>query len=278
MESIQNKSSNVEELEIRIKSLKNEIEILSNDNENILKEIESKLETFEQIQELNTGNIREDDIINEVQNLEKKYDEMITNWDEYSSQAKSRIEELKNTIDTKKKEYNFKYEKITLLKKEVEDISTRMVLKQELTNFLNDEYQKTPLDINRNKFITKIAELTQSIILEKHNILNYINECKEADSNILSINESIKRFDNEIEDKLFTDAKNNSSLKELYSLFIKIREGYNIIQKNIIDNQIAKNKLKEIENKTEDYQIKLKSYDINQLKDQVELMRLENSK
>lgn len=64
-------------------------------------------------------------------------------------------------------------------------------------------------------------------------------------------------------------------MKDQYSLYIKIREGYNIIQKNIIDTQLVKNKLKETENKVEDYQIKLKSYDINQLVEQIEVMRNE---
>jgi hypothetical protein len=67
-------------------------------------------------------------------------------------------------------------------------------------------------------------------------------------------------------------------LKDLYSSFIKIREGYNVIQKNIIDTQTVKNRVKELENKVEDFQIKLKSYDYNQLKEQVEILKSENSK
>jgi hypothetical protein len=65
---------------------------------------------------------------------------------------------------------------------------------------------------------------------------------------------------------------------DFYSSFIKIRDGYNVIKKNIIDTQHFKTKLKELENKVEDYQLKLKSYDINQLKEQVEVLRIENSK
>ena len=38
----------------------------------------------------------------------KKYEDMVNNWDEYSIQAKARVDELKSEIDTKKKEYNYK--------------------------------------------------------------------------------------------------------------------------------------------------------------------------
>jgi hypothetical protein len=263
----------VEELNINVLNLKEQ-------NENIIREIEEKLETFEQIQKISNPTSKEEqnEITNEVSNLEKKYEEMISNWEEYSGQAISRIEELKNSIETKKKEYNFKYEKIGQLKKEIEEISSKITLKQELANFLNEEYQKIPVDVNRNKFVTKISELTGSISKEKNNITIYLNDLKNLEDQISNINETIRKVDNELEDKLFQDVKSGATSKDLYSLFIKIREGYNVIQKNIIDTQISKNRLKEIGNKVDDYQFKLKSYDYNQLKEQVDLLRLENSK
>jgi hypothetical protein len=276
--SIQQHKNSFWENENKKENLNSIILELSNKNENLLKDIEEKLETFEQIQKMNKKEINEDEINSEVSTLEKKYDEMISNWDEYSGQAKSRIEELKNSIETKKKEYNFKYEKISQIKKEIDEISTKIGLKNELANFLNEEYQKIPLDINRNKFITKISELTSSISQEKNNIYNYISDLKNLENQIHNINETIKKVDNELEDKLYQDVKNNTSLKDLYASFIKIRDGYNVIQKNIIDTQHLKTKLKELENKVEDYQLKLKSYDINQLNEQVEILRIENSK
>jgi uncharacterized coiled-coil DUF342 family protein len=278
IKTIEIKIEGADELKTVKHSKSEEVGLLTEKNENILKEIEEKIETFEQIKKLDNNEINEEDLNTEIKSLEVKYDEMVTNWEDYSGQAKTKIEELKTLVETKKKEYNFKYEKITELKKEIDDISSKIQLKQELASFLNEEYQRIPVDINRNKFISKISELTQNIVHEKNNILNYITELRNAENNIIQLNDTIKRVDNELEDKLFQDAKSNTSLKELYSLFIKIRDGYNIIQKDIIDNQIAKNKLKETENKKDNYQIKLKQYDIQQLQEQVELMRLENKK
>ena len=67
-------------------------------------------------------------------------------------------------------------------------------------------------------------------------------------------------------------------MKDLYTLFIKIRDGYNLIQKNIFDSQINKNRIKELENKVEDYEQKLKSYDYKQLSEQVEILKKDNNK
>ena len=57
---------------------------------------------------------------------------------------------------------------------------------------------------------------------------------------------------------------------------MKIREGYNLIQKNILESQHLKNKSKDIENKLEDQSLKIKSYDLNQLKEQVNSLKKEN--
>jgi len=201
--SIEQQTQYIEEQQSKRQDLSESIKDLTEKNENIIKNIEEKLETFEQIQKLNRSEFKEQDLNQEVSTLEKKFDEMITNWEEYSSHAKSRIEELKNSIEVKKKEYNFKYEKISSLKKEVDEISSKIVLKQELANFLNEEYQKIPLDINRNKFITKISELTQSIFQEKNSISKILNELRQSENQILSMNDTIKRVDNELEEKLY---------------------------------------------------------------------------
>jgi len=275
--SIEELNENFKVVQIKKEESEKVLIDLTINNKNLLRQIEEKLETFEQIQKMNRAEIKEDEITKEVSNLEKKIDDMITNWEEYTGQAKCKIDELKNNIESKKKEYNFKYEKVNLLKKEIEEISGKIVVKEELANFLKEEYEKMPIDINRNKFINKISELTHNINNEKNNILVYMNDLKNIENQINMINDSIKKVDNEFEDKLFQDAKKDANSKEFYSLFIKIRDGYNLIQKNIIDMNIAKTKMKEFENKVDNYQLKLKSYDVNQLIEQVELLKKENT-
>ena len=86
-------------------------------------------------------------------------------------------------------------------------------------------------------------------------------------------NETIKRVDNELEDIIFQDAKNNRKLNDVYAAFIKLREGYSNLQKNIIDNFNKKSKLRELESQVYDYKIKLKSYDMNQLQEQINFLK-----
>lgn len=248
----------------------NQLSIL---NQELLKEIEDQMNAYEQMKKLQTNEMVESDVVQEVQNLEKKYEDMVANWEEYSVQAKARVDELKTEIDTKKKEYNYKYEQISKLKKEIEEIQSKIAMKQEIAAFLKEESEKIPAEVNRNNYTNKIAELTKNIKKEKSNILGYLNDVKAMDDKISKINENIKRVDNEFEDRLFQDAKQYPNLKEVYAAFLKLRDGYTTLQKNILDANSLKHKLKELENKVDDYKIKLKNYDYEQLKEQVEYLK-----
>ena len=254
-------------------NLLNELEQLSNNNQILLKEIEDQMKAYEQMKKFQSKELVENDVINEVETLEKKYQNMVDNWNDYSNQAKSRIQELKTAINTKKKEYTYKSDQINLLKKEIEDISTKIQMKQELAQFLSEEYQRIPLNINRNSFVNRIAELTNNINKERQNISQYLKELKDADNKINKYNETIKRVDNELEDIIFQDAKNNKKLNDVYAAFINLRNGYNNLQKNIIENSIKKSKLRELDSQVYDYKIKLKSYDMNQLQEQINFLK-----
>ena len=231
---------------------------------------------FEQMRKLKKNEIAENDVINEVEKLEQKYQDMVKNWSDYSNQAKNQIQELKSSIDEKKKEYKYKYDQIAALKKEIEEISNKITMKQEIAQFLKDEYEKIAFHVNRNAFVNKITDLTKNIMIERKNISQYIDDLKRTDKTIENLNISIKRVDNEMEDILYRDAKTNAILKEVYSAFIKLREGYINCQKNIIEVSIQKHKLNELNNQVEDYRDKIKNYDIKQLTEQIELLKQAN--
>ena len=149
-------------------------------------------------------------------------------------------------------------------------------MKQELAQFLNDEYGKITININRNVFVNKIADLTQNIMKERRAISQYIDDLKKTDKNIENLNIVIKRVDNELEDLLYKDAKSNGKLKEVYSAFIKLRDGYITCQKNIIEVSNQRYKLTDLKNQVDDYRGKVKNYDIKQLKEQIELLKQAN--
>ena len=274
---IEKLKQNHEDNIIKKNSMLEQIENLKQQNNDLLKEIQEQMTAFEQMKKLQKNEMVENEVIQEVEKLEKKYEEMINNWEEYSKEAKGRIQELKTAIDTKKKEYSYKYEQIGVLKKEIEEITIKISMKEELAKFLNEEYQKIPIRVNRNIFINRIADLTKKIENERRNISQYINDLKDADKKIDRLNTIIKRVHNELEETLFNDAKKNKKINEVYKAFIQLGGGYDEIQKNILETSNKKYKLKELTNTVDEYKAKLKSYDIEQLKEQVEFLKKTNN-
>ena len=126
---------------------------LSEENTELLKEIEDEMAAYEQMKKLQKNEIGENEVINEVEKLEKKYQDMTKDWSEYATQAKNQILQLKSSIDEKKKEYKYKYDQINALKKEIEEIANKISMKQELAQFLNDEYNKITININIFNYI-----------------------------------------------------------------------------------------------------------------------------
>ena len=231
---------------------------------------------FEQMKKLQKNEMGENEVVKEVEKLEKKYQDMVKDWGEYANQAKNQIQELKSTIDEKKKEYKYKFDQINVLKKEIEEIANKIAMKQEIAQFLNDEYSKITMNINRNVFVNKISDLTKKIMTERQAVSQYINDLKKTDKNIETLNSIIRKIDNDIEELLYKDAKSNSKLKDVYSAFIKLRESYNTCQKNIIEVSNQKYKLNELNNQVEDYKEKVKNYDIKQLREQIDLLKQAN--
>jgi len=249
---------------------------LSLQNTELIKEIEDQMAAYEQMKKLQKNEIQENEVVAEVEKLEKKYQDMVTNWTDYANQAKNQIQELKSSIDEKKKEYKYKYDQINKLKKEIEEIANKIAMKQELAQFLHDEYGKITVHINRNIFVNKISDLTKKINDERRNVSQYIAELKATDKKIELMNTTIKSVDNDLEDIMFKDAKSNPKLKEVYTAFMHLRDGYNTCQKNIIEVSIQKNKNNELSNQVEDYKEKIQNYDIKQLTEQIELLKQAN--
>lgn len=249
---------------------------LSEQNTELLKEIQDSMTAYEQMKKLQKNEIAENEVISEVEKLEKKYQDMVENWNDYANQAKNQIQELKTSIDVKKKEYKYKFDQINKLKKEIEEIANKIAMKQELAQFLNDEYGKITVHINRNIFVNKISDLTKKINDERKKISQYLQDLQMTDKKIESMNATIRKVDNDLEDIIFKDAKNNSKLKDVYTAFMNLRNGYNTCQKNIIEVSIQKNKMNELNNQVDDYKEKIQNYDIKQLTEQIELLKQAN--
>lgn len=256
-----------------IQKKEEEIKIKSDEKKNLLQTLENTIQAYENMQNKENISERDKEIDKEIKDLEQKYNELVTNWEAYSNQVSSEITKIKENMESKRKEYNFKYEKIGVLKREVEELSTKINQKSELRQFLLDEFERITSEFNRNKYILKINELTKIVDLEKTNWECYKSELIQLETVLESEVGEIKRIDLKLEEMFFKDASKSVSIKEVYSVYMKLREGYNKIQVGMIDIQLLKDNIREVSNKLEQYRVKLKNYDMKQLQEQVDLLK-----
>lgn len=256
-----------------IQKKEEEIKIKSDEKKNLLQTLENTIQAYENMQSKENVSERDKEIDKEIKDLEQKYNELVTNWEAYSNQVSSEITKIKENMESKRKEYNFKYEKIGVLKREVEELSMKINQKSELRQFLLDEFERITSEFNRNKYILKINELTKIVDLEKTNWECYKSELIQLETVLENEVGEIKRIDLKLEEMFFKDASKSVSIKEVYSVYMKLREGYNKIQVGMIDIQLLKDNIREVSNKLEQYRAKLKNYDIKQLQEQVDLLK-----
>ena len=204
----------------------------------------------------------------EVKELADKFKSMTNDWLQYSGEMKNNIELMRTKISTKKKEYNFKYEKIGELKEEVSRIENKINEKRNLKEFLKEEYDKIQIDINRNTIISKINDLTKAIVESKDAVRKQLANLAEIESEIDDEVRNIKRVENEIEEAIFKDANSYGQLKAVNHEFIQVRESYNTIQKKIFDmhNNLINNK--SLKTEVDNFKQKLKEINIVELKEE----------
>ena len=60
-------------------------------------------------------------------------------------------------------EYGYKAEKIKEIKKDIKKSMKELKYKQEMMQFMTEEYDKTPKDVNRNQYLKRINEINNQV-------------------------------------------------------------------------------------------------------------------
>ena len=68
---------------------------------------------------------------------------------------------------------------------------------------MEEEYAKTPKDINRNQYQKRINEVIENLKSSKQSIKQILVEIKDIQNETIKITESMKRLDEETENLVF---------------------------------------------------------------------------
>mmetsp|Transcript_14885 Transcript_14885/g.14472 ORF Transcript_14885/g.14472 Transcript_14885/m.14472 type:complete len:84 (+) Transcript_14885:1715-1966(+) len=80
----------------------------------------------------------------------------------------------KQEINDKRVEYQYKNDKIKDLKKEIKETIAEVEHKKEVLTFMQQEYEKTPKDLNRNMYLKRINEIISNLKMQKREITSIL--------------------------------------------------------------------------------------------------------
>jgi phage-related minor tail protein len=99
----------------------------------------------------------------EVGEINKELDLLRVEWESYKKGATDEILEVKQDIQDKRVEYNYKNEKVKELKKEFKATVAEIEHKKQVMTFMKQEWDQTPKDVNRNQYLKRINEIIRKV-------------------------------------------------------------------------------------------------------------------
>jgi len=115
----------------------------------------------------------------EVAEINTELEQLREEWESYKKGATDEILEVKQDIQDKRIEYNYKNEKIKELKKEFKQTVTEIEHKKQVMQYMKQEWEALPKDVNRNQFLKRINEIIKKVKDQNAGIKEIIEEVKD---------------------------------------------------------------------------------------------------
>ena len=214
----------------------------------------------------------------EVAAINGELEQLKEEWEEYKKPIKEEIFEAKQQISDKRVEYQYKGEKIKELKRDLKQAVTDIEHKKKVFQFMQQEWNAMPKDVNRNQYTKRITEIIGGLKHQNGEIKSIIGEISEIQASTSKIMQGIKVVDSELEDIVFKDAQKDTVAKGIYKEIISLKTDFDTLISGVQDKNKLKSQMTDIQQKMEDFRIKYKNMtEINKLKAELQGVLNENA-
>merc|ERR1712218_99293 len=137
------------------------------------KELKKKKEVLKEVEKLSGQDLRV--LQAEVADMNNELERLKEEWEEYKKPIKEEIFETKQQISDKRVEYSYKAEKNKELKQAVADIEH----KKKVYQYMEQEWNQMPKDVNRNHYTKRISEIIMSLKMQNGEIKGILEEIQQ---------------------------------------------------------------------------------------------------
>lgn len=99
----------------------------------------------------------------EVSEINRELEALREEWESYKRGATDEIQEVKQEMQDKRVEYNYKNEKVRELKKEFKAVVAEIEHKKQVMQYMKQEWDALPKDVNRNQYLKRINEIIRKV-------------------------------------------------------------------------------------------------------------------
>lgn len=120
-------------------------------------------------------------------------------------------------------EYGYKAEKIKEIKKDIKKSMKELKYKQEMMQFMTEEYDKTPKDVNRNQYLKRINEINNQVKSSMTTIQLTLEDVTKVQEESERAVKEIAQLDTEVESLLYKAAEKDKPSQAVYQKFQQLK-------------------------------------------------------
>jgi len=131
--------------------------------------------------------------------------------------------------------------------------------KKETLQYMNNQWEKMPKDINRNQYLKRINEIIAKLKNQKQEIRGILDDIVTIQKDTDQLVGKISKIDTEVEDYIFNEAKKDKVAKEIYKEIVQLKEDFDKLTTNVQEQNKLRALVRENDTKSEDFRIKYRN-------------------
>eukprot|EP00744_Colponema_vietnamica_P009282 GILI01013217.1.p1 GENE.GILI01013217.1~~GILI01013217.1.p1 ORF type:complete len:338 (+),score=134.91 GILI01013217.1:142-1014(+) len=178
---------------------------------------------------------------------QERMDKLQEEWKQHKEPLEEVLKQRQQEAAKRKEEIKVTVEQIKAVRQQAKAVTSDIPLKEEKIRVLEIEKDKIPQGTSRATFVKRIMEIVKNLKKQKIEIDKILEDIKNVQKQINALTQTMSRSEAVTEDAIFKEAKKDAHTKQVYKLFVDMREFFNTLMKALEDAATAQIAVRDLE-------------------------------